>query len=126
MWVYNNDPAYQGWDNSGAAGYPVTGVSGDTVTVSGVPSGLPSCDINNRDDCGSAADHNWQVTENFTLAGGYDQNQTTSEPYYDLYADFWNTWQQAALTRLEDDCLNGTSCDSDPNIEDNDQVDQLP
>ncbi|MGH8968956.1 MAG: DUF1996 domain-containing protein [Actinomycetes bacterium] len=49
---------------------------------------------------------------------GPDSSKVTlaSGPSYTLHGDFWNTWDQAALKRLTDRCLNGNvNCGTDPN-----------
>src|SRR5207249_5854844 len=71
---------------------------------------------------------NWHAQENFTVATGYDTGLTKSAPYYDLYADFWNTWNQNALATLEKDCLNDTWCTDHgiKNIDSNYKLEGMP
>ncbi|MBA3552641.1 MAG: DUF1996 domain-containing protein [Actinobacteria bacterium] len=112
--------AKEGWD-SPAAGYQIVSKNATTFRVANLPSTLATC----TQRCGAASQHYYNVT--FTLAGPGPED--TGNPYYRLHADFYQTWQQAALIALEDKCANGGVCAQDgqsSNIKDNAQVDNLP
>jgi hypothetical protein len=110
-----------GWRLSpSTAGFEVTSVSGKEFTISGLPPGLDPCD----GDCGGVSQADYEV--DFTLAGGSGEGIGTDYPFYTLHADFWNSWHQAALEKLEQYCLRGTSCgQGERNIARNADVDDL-
>jgi len=92
------------------------------IIVSHLNPGLPTCQQLSPNYCGSIAESNYQ--ENFTLAGGPKDQFDTTHLYYTLYADFWNTWQQAALQKVERYCIHESKCQG-TDILDNDYVDAL-
>jgi len=50
------------------------------------------------------AQHGGAGAVTFTLAGGESPGDRTHH-FYTLHADFWNTWHQTQLQKLELDCL---------------------
>ncbi len=118
--TYTGDPNW----NSPPGGYLIDHLNGDnSFTVIGVPAGLSECSPADGHLCGAAAATSY--SENFTL-GGTDDPGRTNVPFYTFHADFWNTWQQSALVKLENDCARGTSCVGDGAVPNNDYVDGLP
>ncbi len=101
-------------------------LSDNSFTVANeLPFGLGSCDRSEdfAGGCGYVAMTGY--LPNFTIAGDRDGNPAEDLPYFTMHADFWNTWNQAALDALEEHCVNNapgdTTCAS-PNIDDNAQV----
>ena len=120
---YLADP---GW-NSPPGGYTIDHVNGDnSFTVTGLTLGLEECLPSSEFGCGTAAEVISWDQENFTLAGGSGSGIDTLHKSFTFHADFWNTWQQAALTKLENDCALGTYCDTLGAVPNNDFVDGLP
>lgn len=98
----------------------------ETIEIGPLPSGLPVCAFKQFGGgyCGSAEEVAY--TENFTLAGGTPGHTDTTHPFYTLHADFRDTWQQGALTKLEQDCIRDSDCQGGGDVPDNDYVDGLP
>ncbi len=110
--------------NSPPGGYLIDHLNGDnSFTVIGLPAGLSECSPADGHLCGAAAATSY--SENFTLAGTDDPSRT-DVAFYTFHADFWNTWQQAPLVKLENDCARGTSCVGLGAVSNNDFVDGLP
>jgi hypothetical protein len=125
---FNPDAPY-GWPlPPDSPGYEVTALDVDqkVFTISGVSDEVSGCGAPRS--CGGVFEVVDPGVMDFTLAGGSIPNAgpiDTTHPFYDLHADFWNTWQQDKLAILEEHCIRLGECQGNANIARNSDVDGL-